>query len=404
MADRRREAPLAMDGGAFRDAGHRLVDQIAELLDSLPARSVTTQQSPSSIREALNLNGPLPEEGTDPATLLADLPRQLFDHSLFNAHPRFFGYITAPAAPIGILADFLASALNANVGAWRLGPAATEIETQTVRWIAELIGYPSNCGGLLVSGGNMANIVCLLAARAARAGWDVRTNGVSPVGGRKLMVYGSAETHTWIQKAADVAGIGTNAIRWIETGPDLRMDVSALTRAIDDDLASGCVPFCVDRHWRLRQHRCSRSVAGDIARCAARRTSGSTWTARTAGLRRRFPKLPMRCGRSRTPTRSRSIRTNGSTPRSRQAARWFGTSRRCATAFSYHPPYYHFAEQATNYVDLGLQNSRGFRALKVWLALRHAGAAGYRRMISDDILLSRAMADARACACRRCSS
>jgi glutamate/tyrosine decarboxylase-like PLP-dependent enzyme len=91
------------------------------------------------------LNGPLPEEGTDPATLLADLPRQLFDHSLFNAHPRFFGYITAPAAPIGILADFLASALNANVGAWRLGPAATEIETQTVRWIAELIGYPSNC-------------------------------------------------------------------------------------------------------------------------------------------------------------------------------------------------------------------------------------------------------------------
>ena len=186
MAERRREAPLAMDGAAFRDAGHRLVDQIAELLDSLPARPVTTHESPSSIREALDLNGPLPEEGTDPAALLAELPQQLFDHSLFNAHPRFFGYITAPPAPIGILADFLASALNANVGAWRLGPAATEIETQTVRWIAELIGYPSSCGGLLVSGGNMANIVCLLAARAARAGWDVRTNGVSGGDGRKL--------------------------------------------------------------------------------------------------------------------------------------------------------------------------------------------------------------------------
>ena len=132
MADRRREAPLAMDGGAFRDAGHRLVDQIAELLDSLPARSVTTEQSPSSIREALNLNGPLPEEGTDPATLLADLPRQLFDHSLFNAHPRFFGYITAPAAPIGILADFLASAFSERaLAAYRLSFGGALISSRT---------------------------------------------------------------------------------------------------------------------------------------------------------------------------------------------------------------------------------------------------------------------------------
>ena len=392
MADRRREAPLAMDGGAFRDAGHRLVDQIAELLDSLPARSVTTQQSPSSIREALNLNGPLPEEGTDPATLLADLPRQLFDHSLFNAHPRFFGYITAPAAPIGILADFLASALNANVGAWRLGPAATEIETQTVRWIAELIGYPSNCGGLLVSGGNMANIVCLLAARAARAGWDVRTNGVSPVGGRKLMVYGSAETHTWIQKAADVAGIGTNAIRWIETGPDLRMDVSALTRAIDDDLASGCVPFCVIGTGGS----VSTGAVDPLPEISALCREKNIWfhvDGAYGGFAAAVPEAP---DALRALAHADSVAIDPhkwlyapleagcALVRNEQALR---------EAFSYHPPYYHFAEQATNYVDLGLQNSRGFRALKVWLALRHAGAAGYRRMISDDILLSRAMAD-----------
>ena len=91
----------------------------------------------------------------------------LFDHSLFNGHPRFFGYVTAPPAPIGILGDFLAAAVNPNVGAWMLSPAATEIESQTVRWIAELIGYPVDCGGLLVSGGNMANFVCVLAARAA---------------------------------------------------------------------------------------------------------------------------------------------------------------------------------------------------------------------------------------------
>src|SRR6185503_11417608 len=111
-------------------------------------------------------------------------PGLLFEQSLINAHPRFFGYITAPPAPIGVLGELLAAALNANVGAWRLGPAATEIEIQTIRWIAELIGYPADCGGILVSGGNMANMVCLLAARAAGATWAIRKDGVG--GGRRM--------------------------------------------------------------------------------------------------------------------------------------------------------------------------------------------------------------------------
>jgi aromatic-L-amino-acid/L-tryptophan decarboxylase len=136
-------------------------------------------------------------------------------HSLLNGHPRFFGYITSSPAPIGMLGDLLASALNANVGSWRLGPMATEIEAQTVRWIAELVGYPATGGGLLVSGGNMANIVGLLAARVA-ADWDVRAAGRGGPGARRLRVYASAETHTWLQKAVDLAGMGTDAIRWID--------------------------------------------------------------------------------------------------------------------------------------------------------------------------------------------
>src|SRR5262249_22054213 len=159
------------------------------------------------VRDALDLNGPLPESGTDPEVLLERAATLLFRHSLFNAHPRFFGYITAPPAPIGILGDFLAAALNPNVGAWVLSPAATEIEAQTVRWIAAFIGYPVDCGGLLVSGGNMANLVCFLAARAAKAGWNVRETGVADESGRRLRVYASSETHTWIQKAADLSGL-----------------------------------------------------------------------------------------------------------------------------------------------------------------------------------------------------
>ena len=154
-----------MDAATFRALGHRLVDQLAACLDAVPRGPVTRGESPSAVRDALDLAGPLPESGMDPGPLLEQTAQLLFEHSLFNAHPRFFGYITSAPAPIGVLGDFLAAAVNANVGAWTLSPAATEIESQTVRWIAALIGYPVDCGGLLVSGGNMANVVCFLAAR-----------------------------------------------------------------------------------------------------------------------------------------------------------------------------------------------------------------------------------------------
>src|SRR5215471_2860427 len=130
-----RHAPLAMDAATFRSLGHRLVDQVAGLLESVPLGPVTRDESPSAVRQALSLTDPLPESGMDPGLLLEQTAQLLFAHSLFNAHPRFFGYITAAPAPIGILGDFLAAAVNPYVGAWTLSPAATEIETQTVRWI-----------------------------------------------------------------------------------------------------------------------------------------------------------------------------------------------------------------------------------------------------------------------------
>jgi aromatic-L-amino-acid decarboxylase len=233
-----------MDSEQFRSLGHALVDQVASLLESIPRGPVIRDRSPSAVREALGLNGGLPAEGTDPAALLATTVKQLHEHSLFNGHPRFFGYITSSPAPIGILGDFLGAAVNPNVGAWLLSPAASEIEAQTIRWIAEFIGYPTDCGGLLVSGGNMANFVCFLAARAARAGWDVRRDGLGGSRGQ-LLAYASAETHTWIQKAADLAGLGTSSICWIQTDEHLRMDVTQLERRVAADLADGHMPFVV---------------------------------------------------------------------------------------------------------------------------------------------------------------
>jgi glutamate/tyrosine decarboxylase-like PLP-dependent enzyme len=382
-----------MDTATFRTVGHRLVDQLADALASVQDGPVTRDQAPSAVRAALGLTGPLPETGTQPGALLEDTARLLFEHSLFNAHPRFFGYITSSPAPIGILGDFLAAAVNANVGSFILSPAATEIEAQTVRWIAELIGYPSACGGLLVSGGNMANFVCFFAARVAKAAWNVREQGVDGGGGRRLRVYGSAETHTWIQKAADLSGLGVASIRWIPTDSQLRMDVGALRRQLEADTAAGDVP-CIVVGTAGSVSTGAVDPLDDIA--AVCRQYGAWFHVDGAygGFAAAVPEAPAHL---RAVSMADSIAVD--------PHKWLYAPLEagCAlvrdaealrAAFSYHPPYYHFDERATNYVDYGPQNSRGFRALKVWLALRQVGASGYRQMISDDIRLSRAMAAA----------
>jgi aromatic-L-amino-acid/L-tryptophan decarboxylase len=387
---RTRQAPLAMDAETFEALGHQLVEQIAELVAGVPARPVAVNDTPSMVRDALDLAAPLPEEGTDPAALLAWTARQLFDHSLFNAHPRFFGYITAPPSPIGILGDFLASALNANVGSWILSPAATEVEAQTVRWIAELIGFPTTGDGLLVSGGTLANIVCFVAARTAAASWDIRAEGLA---GRELVAYASSEAHTWIQKAADLCGLGTNAIRWIATNDALQMDVAALRRAIELDAAAGRRPFIVVG----TAGSVSTGAVDPLGAIAALCREHRIWfhvDGAYGGFAAALPDAPADLG---------ALRDADSIAVDPHKWLYAPLEAGCALvrdaeglrrAFSYHPPYYRFDEQALNFVDRGPQNSRGFRALKVWLALRQVGASGFRKMIADDIALSKAMADA----------
>jgi aromatic-L-amino-acid/L-tryptophan decarboxylase len=388
----RRRAPLEMDADRFRAIGHALVDQIAAALDAIPRGPVTTDRTPAAVREALGLNSRLPAEGTDAATLVAATTEQLFDHSLFNAHPRFWGYITSSPAPIGILGDFLASALNPNVGAWTLSPAASEIEAQSVRWIAELVGYPTDCGGIFVSGGNMANFVCFFAARAARATWDVRRDGIA-FSGRQLLVYASAETHTWIQKATDLAGLGTAAIRWIPTDDRLCMDVTQLERRIDDDRAAGHEPFMVIGTAGSVSTGAVDPLV-EIARVCQQRSIWFHVDGAYGAIAAAAPEAP---------DDLRALNLADSVAVDPHKWLYAPLEAGCSlvrdaaalrAAFSYHPAYYHFDEHGINYVDYGPQNSRGFRALKVWLALKHVGADGYRRMVAEDMALSRAMAAA----------
>ena len=381
-----RDAPIAMAPDAFREAGHALVDRVADFLGSLRDRPVTPGESPETVRTVLDAGAPLPETGSDPAALLASTAEMLMDHSLLNGHPRFFGYITASAAPIGILADLLAAAVNPNTGGWTLSPMATEVEAQAVRWVAELMGYPAG-DGHFTSGGTVANIAGAVAARvhaADRDGRDLRADGV---GRETLAIYASQETHTWVQKAADLMGLGTAAIRWIPTDDGLGVDTAALRRILARDREQGVRPMMVV------------GTAGSVS------TGAVDALDELAGICREHEVWfhvdgaygGFATGMPGAPPALEGLRLADSVAVDPHKWLYAPLEAGCVlvrdpdalrAAFSYHPPYYHFDTEVTNFFDHGLQNSRGFRALKVWLALRHAGRAGYERMIGDDIALS----------------
>jgi len=382
-----RRSPVAMPAEEFRGAGHRLVDRIADFLDSLPDGKVTPGESPAQVREALGAGRTLPESGANAGALLERAAQLMFDHSLFNAHPRFWGYVTAGAAPIGMLGELLAAAANPNCGAWLLSPMATEIEGQTIRWIAEMLRYPTDCGGLFVSGGNMANIVGFLAGRAAKGGAEIRSKGVE---GRRLRAYCSKETHTWIQKAADIAGLGTESVRWIGVDDGFRIDVEELRARIREDIAAGDEPFLVVGNAGT----VSTGAVDDLKRIAEVCREFDVWfhvdgaygalaavAPEAAGL---FAGIEEADSLAVDPHKWLYAPIEAGCTLVRDVAK-------LRDAFSYHPAYYHFGVEATNYFDLGPQNSRGFRALKVWLALQQVGREGYAQMIGDDMRLSRAM-------------
>lgn len=383
---RRRQAPLEMQPGEFRAIGHQLVDQIADRLARLAAGPVTTDESPAELQRLVGADQALPVGGADAGRLLAETADLLFDHSLFNGHPRFFGYITSSPAPIGMLGDFLAAAVNQNVGAWRLGPLATEIEVQTVRWIAELIGFAPGGGGLLVSGGNMANFVCVLAARVAKAAWNIRQEGLSRAS-RSMLVYTSTETHTWIHKAVDLCGLGTDAIRWIGTDGEQRMDAAALRRQIAADLEAGDQPFLV----AATAGSVSTGAVDSLPEIAAICREHGLWFHVDGAYGALAAQVPGAPANLRGLSEADSLAVD--------PHKWLYApleagcvlvrdAAQLRHAFSYHPDYYHFDPEVVNYFDYGPQNSRAFRALKVWLALRQAGRSGYLKMIGDDILLA----------------
>src|SRR5262245_10151582 len=228
-----------MNHEEFRRVGHRVIDMLADYLDDVGERPLFPDVTPQALEEMFD--EPVPRTPTDLDTLVDEMQQKLLPNSTHVNHPGYFGLITPSPHPAGILADLVASALNQNVGAWTIGPAAVAIERRSVRWLCDLVGYGREAGGNLTSGGMTANFLGLKLARDRTSGDRAQHAGHEG----RWAVYTSEERHVSVDKAVDAVGIGRDGMRALPTDAEFRVRIDALEQAITDDRRQGIRPLCI---------------------------------------------------------------------------------------------------------------------------------------------------------------
>jgi aromatic-L-amino-acid/L-tryptophan decarboxylase len=363
----------------IRDWGNSVIELTAEYLSDLRDRRVYRQMSSREIRDRLDAT--LPTEGIEFDELLKIFRETVIPFSRQNAHPRMFGYVQSPGTPIAAFADLLASTLNANLTVWRSAPAPVEVERMTIDWIRQILGFNAQAGGLFVSGGSMANLAAIAAARQAR---DCPSD--------RLRMYASSETHFSIAKAAALLGIGRQNVRRVSTNKRFRIRVDDLVAKITADLETGYVPFCVvanagtvntgavdplteirevaDR-FQLWMHVDGSYGAFAVLAKSARELFASIEQADSIALDpHKWLYLPVDvgCVIYRVPEISQA-------------------------AFSHDAEYTRIigetADEAFAFWDYGPELSRRFRALKVWMLLKGVGLDSLSEAIENNLACAR---------------
>lgn len=189
-------------------------------------------------------NEALPQEASDPISLLDLVKEKVLDTATGNLGPHMYAYVMGGGNQISTIADFLTSTINQNATKWHLGHAMTEIEKRVVAWTAEMIGYTADAGGVMVSGGSAATLTGLTVARNIFFR-EHKVNQKGLFGCKPFTVYCSSETHNSTDKSVALLGIGTEHLRRIPATPDFKMDTIALEAQIQADLAAGFTPFCI---------------------------------------------------------------------------------------------------------------------------------------------------------------
>jgi len=381
---------LDWDPGRARRFADQAVELWEEFLKRLPSLPVAGPWNTEQV--AAGVGRPVPEEGLTEDELFGYLRSLAFEWSMYPGHPRFMAYITGSGTVPGAPADLLAAGLNMNLGGWRLSPSGTEVELALIRWFADQFGLPASAGGLLVSGGAMANFVALKVARDAQASWDIRSRGVAA--GPPLMIYASEEVHVTTDRAADMMGLGIEAVRKIPIGHDYRMRSEALREAIQADREAGAVPFAVVG----TAGTVATGVIDPLQEIGRICEDEALWFHVDAAyggpavlaedLRHLFAGIERADSIAFDPHKWMYTPHSGGCILVRDSAT-------LSASFAALAAYIHEDKERSGHgVDLGMmgpQFSRGFQALKVWVSLLAHGRRAYARRISHDAALARYM-------------
>ena len=380
------------DWPALRALGHRMVDDMMDYLEGVRERPVW-RPVPAETRAALD--EPLPRGPTDAAVVYRQFREHILPYPTGNIHPRFWGWVMGTGTPLAMLADMLASGMNAHLAGYDQSPAM--VERLVVRWMAELLEFPAEASGLLVSGGTVANLVGLTVARNVGAGFDIRAEGLQREGTPRLLVYGSTETHSWARKASELLGLGDRAFRRIPVDAAYEIDVAALRAAIAADRAAGHRPFCVIGNAGTVNTGATDDLRALAAICREEQLwfhvdgAFGAFAALAPSLRERVAGLEL--------ADSMAVDLH----------KWGYLPFEVGLALVRHPDAHRatFAA-ASSYLDatprgivagglpfaeLGIQLSRGFRALKVWMSLKAHGADAWGRLVEQNVAQARHLRD-----------
>jgi aromatic-L-amino-acid decarboxylase len=318
----------------------------------------------------------LPEPGS-PALEALDAAAAALDASLAQPRPRFFAFIGSSALEIGVVADALAACFDVNLASW--AGAASDIEDQAVRWVAEFVGFPAEAGAF-TSGGTISNLTALTAARE-RAVPGVRRGGL---GGRRLALYTSAESHYSVLRAAELLGIGTDGVRALPLDGSRRLQPYTVAAAVDADRAAGIVSVAVVATAGTTLTGAVDPLDELATVCAER----DVWLHVDGAYGLPAAAAPAATALFRGVERADSV--------SIDAHKWLYLPKACGVvlvrdraaleaAFGHEEGYFPHERRAPHAVDTTLEYSRPFRALKLWLAFRIHGAAAFREAIDRNL-------------------
>lgn len=384
----RTRSSLDIDEQAFAEITRQATQLVASYFKTISERPVRAENHAGKTTAVIDTE--LPLEGV-PLDRLIDECRTIFDLSRHNGHPRFFGYVASPSTPIGAYADLLAGALNANITCWRSGPAGTELERLVVRWLGSLIEYDRNTSGLLTSGGSMANMIALLVASRRKLGDEASRKGLWNQGS-PLIIYASEEVHMSIPKAADALGLGRDHVHVVACDVRRRMRVDSLRQKIESDLSEGLRPCCVVASAGTVNTGVIDPFA-EIAEVAKQfdlwfHVDGAYGAPGILDQRKKelFRGLERADSVSLDPHKWLYVPVDA-------GCLLFRDPRPVRAAFNAEDADYikihgHSDDEAFAFWDYGVELSRRFRALKVWLTLAYYGAHRIARAVSEDISLA----------------